>query len=162
MDSILARRSIRKYVDKKISEDDINKMIKAGMNAPSARNMKTSEFVVIKDRSILDAIVDKNPHASMLKEANLAIAVCGKELSEFWHSDLAASTQNILIKATELGIGSCWIGIYPIDQKEEDMKEVLNVPSDVRVFSVISLGYPNEQKDMNNRFDEEKIHMNVW
>lgn len=162
MDYILNRRSIRKYKDNEVSDEMINEIVKAGMNAPAARNLKISEYVIIKDKEVLNKIVEKNPHAHMLNEAPVGIVVCGKEASEFWVQDLSASTENILLKATELGLGSCWIGVYPIDQKEKDMKEILNIPDDVRVFSLISIGYANEEKEMNNAFDENRIHFDNW
>lgn len=162
MDYILSRRSIRKYKENEVSDEMINEIVKAGMNAPAARNLKVSEYIIIKEKEVLKRIVEKNSHAHMLNEAPVGIVVCGKEASEFWVQDLAASTENILLKATELGLGSCWIGIYPIDQKEKDMKEILNIPEDIRVFSLISIGYANEEKEMNNVFDKLRVHLNSW
>lgn len=162
MDSILKRRSIRKYKPDFVDDKEIYEIIKAGMNAPAARNLKSSEFIIIKNRIILNQIIEKNPHAGMLKEAPIAIVVCGKEVSEFWVQDLSAATENILIKATEFGLGTCWVGIYPIETKEKDLKDLLKIPDDIRAFSLISLGYPEEEKESNSRFDTGVIHRDEW
>ncbi len=162
MKEIFERRSIRKYKHTPVAEEDVLKIVKAGINAPSARNSKPFEFIIIDDRAVLDEMSERNEHARMLKDAPVAIAVCGHEATEFWPQDLAAATQNILLEATSLGLGTCWLGIYPIAIKEKYTKEILGVPEDVRVLSLIAVGYGDEEKHPNDKYDENIVHRNKW
>lgn len=112
MEEIFTRRSIRKYVDKEIAEESLYQILKAGMNAPTAKNLKPFEFIVVRDKEMLEQLSNATRYSHFVKNSNATIIVLGKELSEFWQQDLGAVTQNILLQATTLNIGSCWIGIY--------------------------------------------------
>lgn len=158
MKEVFLRRSIRKYIDKKISNEDITKILKAGMNAPTAKNLKPYEFVVVRDKNTLEKLSKLKKNAVFTKDSNVTIVVLGRELSEYWQQDLGAVTQNMLLEATCLGIGSCWVGMAPNCDYENYARSLLGIPEDVRVFSLITLGYSNEQKNENNNYFEEKIH----
>ena len=110
MNAIFNRRSIRKYINKDISEDIINKIIKAGMAAPSAGNEQPWHFILINDKNILNEIPKFHPYSQMLKEVSCAIVVCGdlslEKYEGFWVQDCSAATQNMLLMAQELGLGS--------------------------------------------------------
>lgn len=109
IEGILTRRSIRKYKQGQVSQNQINTILKAGMYAPSARNQQPWHFIVITDRDILNQIMQVHPYAGMLSEAQLAILVCGDktlELSkDYWVVDCSAATQNILLAAHGIGLG---------------------------------------------------------
>ena len=97
----------------------------------------------------------------MLNEANAAIVVCSRaddEKTPYWQADCGAVTENILLEATHLGIGSCWLGGYPDLEKTAKEKEILEIPEEYKVFCVISLGYPNENKKPNDNYYQEKVH----
>ncbi len=167
MDIILKRRSIRKYQNKKITKTDIEEILKAAMYAPSAGNEQPWEFIVIDDRAILDIIPTVHPYAQMLKEAPLAILVCFDLNKDHYYGyylqqDCAAATQNLLLAATVKGIGSVWLGVYPDEKRVEDIRKLFNLPENIKPFSLISLGFPNETKTMPERFDINKIHYNNW
>lgn len=119
--SILNRRSIRKYTKQEVSKEQIKEVLIAAMAAPSARNKKPWHFVVINERSVLDKIPDYHPYAKMIYEALLAILVCGNlrldENLAYLAQNCSAATQNILLRATELGLGSVWLGVYPRETK---------------------------------------------
>lgn len=159
-EGILKRRSIRKYKDKEIEEEKIKKILKAGMYAPSSRNKRPWFFIVIKDKNILKEIADFHPYGKMLYTAPLAILVCGdkniQEVEGYIALDCAASTQNILLAALGLGIGSCWIGIYPRKERMDFIKKLLKLEEKLIPISLISLGYPDEEKEMPERFEKEK------
>ncbi len=166
MKEIFERRSIRKYRDKPVSEEDIEKLLRAAMAAPSAGNQQDWEFVVIKDKDILNSIPNVHPYASMLKKAPLAIAVCADRgrgsHKGYWVQDCAAATQNILLEAQYLGLGACWLGIYPREKRVKGLKEILGLPDNVMPLSLIAIGYPDEKKGPTKRFDKSKIHINKW
>jgi nitroreductase len=161
MNEIFKRRSIREYTDTKISNEDIDMIIKASMNAPSANNERPTFYLVIDDIEKLKFLSDINQYGKMLTKASHAIIVCAKEVSSFWVQDAAAATENILLEATSLGIGSCWIGLYPKDV-EREIKDYFKIPEDIRAFSIISLGYPLNSKKKNNFYEKERIHYNEW
>lgn len=166
MNSIFKRRSIRKYTSEKVSEDTVKELLKAGMSAPSAANEQPWEFIVIRDREILKEIIDVHGYAAMLKEADVAIAVCGNinrdKVGGFWVQDCSAATENILIEAQELGLGAVWLGVYPLEERVNPIKKILKLPESITPLSIISIGYPAEHKAESNYYDESRIHYNNW
>lgn len=162
MKEIFSRRSIRKYRNQEITDDILHQILKAGMNAPTARNLKPFEFIVVKDNGILEQLSNVKKNAYFVKDSNITIVVLARELSEFWQQDLGAVTQNILLQATEFGIGSCWVGIAPNENYEQYIRQKLEIPEDIRVFSMISLGYPEEIKEKNNNYYEDKVHYDKY
>ena len=164
MNSIFERRSIRKFTNKKISDINLQEILRAGMCAPSAHNQKSWSFIVIKDKEIFKTIMQLHPYSSMLKTADIVIMVCSTDINkvDFWAQDCSAATQNILLEATALGLGSCWLGVYPIHELCERLRTIFNIPNGNIPFSLVALGYPDEQKEPNNLLDKNKIHYEKW
>jgi len=166
MNAIFNRRSIRKYINKDISEDIINKIIKAGMAAPSAGNEQPWHFILINDKNILNEIPKFHPYSQMLKEVSCAIVVCGdlslEKYEGFWVQDCSAATQNMLLMAQELGLGSVWLGVYPLEDRTKALKELMSLPENVIPLSILPIGYPAEAKEPADRFDPSRIHRNRW
>ena len=164
--AIKRRRSIRNFTDVVVRSKDINIMLDCAMSAPTARNQQAWRFVVIDDSVILNDIALNIEHAKMCKTANKAIIVCSvveNEMQElYWEQDCSAATQNILLSATELEIGSVWVAIHPRESKIEYISKLLELPKNIKPLSLIALGYPNEKKELSNRFDEDKIKYNKW
>ncbi|UCF13397.1 MAG: nitroreductase family protein [Thermoplasmatales archaeon] len=102
----------------------------------------------------------------MLKDANKAILVCGainlEKFKGYWILDCSAATENILIAAHAKGLGACWLGVYPREERIAGMKKLLNIPDHVMPLSLISLGFPAEQKTREDRYNVERIHHNKW
>ncbi|MCG3222208.1 MAG: nitroreductase family protein [Candidatus Heimdallarchaeota archaeon] len=166
MDNILTRRSIRKFVDKPVSDEDIESILRAAMASPSAGNMQPWEFLVIKDRKILDKVPEIHQYAKMALESPIAIVVCcdtSKKVREgFWIQDCSAASQNILLAAHALGLGAVWCGIYPNEERTKAFQELLKMPSDVYPVNIIPIGHPAEEKEPSDRYTEEKIHIDKW
>lgn len=166
IEGILSRRSIRKYTNQKISKEQIELLLKAGMYAPSARNQQPWHFIVVTDRDLLDKIKNSHPYAGMLNDAQAAILVCGDqelELSKgYWVVDCSAATQNILLAAHGIGLGAVWLGIHPREERKDAIHNLFNLPAKIQVLSLISVGYPDEIKEMPERFKPERIHYNEW
>lgn len=164
-DALFNRRSIRKYTNKNISESDINKILRAAMYAPSAMNNQAWHFVVIDDKKIIEEIY-KIFQQEMLKTANTLILICGdlnlEKNINYIEQNCSAATQNILLAAHGLGIGSCWIGVYPTNESISSMKKLFNLPDYVIPISLVSLGYPAEEPSAEERFKIEKVHFNNW
>ena len=164
--AILTRRSDRNYTNQKISEDQVNILLQAAMQAPSAHNYQPWHFIIIRDKKILNVIPKFHPYSKMLKQANLAITVCGDQSIEssieYNALNCAAATENILLSAHALGIGAVWLGIYPREERITGLRRLLKIPDHVTPISLISLGYPAEQVTNERRFKNNHIHQETW
>ncbi|MCK4345172.1 MAG: nitroreductase family protein [Bacteroidales bacterium] len=166
IEAILTRRSIRKYSWEKITDNQIEIILKAAMYAPSAMNQQPWHFIVIDDREKLNLIMEVHPYSKMLKEAGLAILVCGDErlqLSKgYWVVDCGAATQNLLLAAHGIGLGAVWLGVHPREERKSGIRKIFHLPDHIQPFSLISIGYPAEEKPVPERFKPERIHKNTW
>jgi len=166
IEAILSRRSIRKYLKKPIPEELINKLLKAGMSAPSAGNEQPWHFIVINDPNILGIIPSFHNHAQMLKDASVGILVCGdinlEKHEGMWVQDCSAATQNILISVQAEGLGAVWLGVYPREDRVKNLKKLLELPDNIIPFSLVSIGHPAEKKQKEDRFNKTRIHYNKW
>ncbi len=166
LDVIYDRRSIRKYQNKPIEDEKLNEILRAGMYAPSGMNKQPWTFVVCTERNTLDEVQKIHPYSSMLSSAPCCIIVCGDTKVQYTDSsyiqDCAARVENMLLAACSMGLGSCWLGIYPDKSRQKDFRKLFNMPDYIEPFCVVALGYPDEQKAMPNRFDKAKIHYEKW
>jgi nitroreductase len=166
MIEIFERRSIRKYKDKKVEAEKIEKLLEAAAAAPSAGNEQPWHFVVIKDRKRLDHLAEIHPYAKMLKEAPLAVAVCAdlnkQKHQGFWVQDCSAATQNILLEAVSLDLGAVWLGCHPAEAREKAVSEYLELPANFKTLSLIAVGYPAEEKGKTDRLSEDIVHYEKW
>ena len=165
LQAILTRRSIRRYTSQPVNDDTVTELLNAAMSAPTAGN-EPWHFVVIRDRATLDAVPTFHPHSQMLKQAQVAIAVCGdptvETLKGRWLLDCAAAAENILIAANARGLGSCWVGIYPVEERILALRDILGIPGHVTPLCMVSIGYPAEEKGPSNRFRPERVHQGRW
>jgi nitroreductase len=160
---IFARRSIRVYSGEPVREADVEALLQAGMAAPSASNLKPWHLVVVTERSVLRALADAHPHGKMLAEAALGIAVCGDPAaSRWWVVDCAAATENILLAASALGLGGVWLGCHGRPEREEAVRQVLGIPGDMGVLSLLSIGHPAEEKEARTQYDAARVHRDGW
>jgi len=167
MEVILTRRSVRKYKTKKqLSKESINNLLEAAMSAPSAGNEQPWHFVVIDDPNILSEVPTFHNHAQMLKNASIAILVCGdlnlEKHKDMWIQDCSAATQNLLLAIRAKNLGAVWLGIFPREQRLKGMKKLLNLPEKVIPFSLVSIGNPAEKQEKINRFNPSRVHYNKW
>ncbi len=170
LEMIYTRRSIRSYSDKEISNENLMKILKAAMQAPSAGNEQPWHFIVVRNKETLKKMSEAFTFGQMLPNASAAIVVCfDPKLSrypfEMLVQDCSAATQNILLAARMLGIGSVWLGVYPRKERIEKLREILGIPEDIVVLSVVSLGYPKSEDEFyeaKDRFKEERIHYERW
>lgn len=166
IDFLCTRRSIRKYTAERVSEQIVSEILKAGMFAPSARNQRPWHFIVVREKSTMSEITKIHPYSGMLMHASVAIVVCADlslEQSEgYWVQDCAAATENMLLAAHGLGLGSVWLGIHPRTERSNGIKELFKLEEKIKPFSIISLGYPAEEIPLPDRFDKERIHYEKW
>lgn len=166
MKTIMSRRSIRKYSMDPIDKEVIGAILDAADAAPCARGLRSWHFIVIDDRSILDRVPDFHPYSQMILKAPLAILVCGDTSVEpnegYWVQNCSAATENILLAATSMDIGSVWLGIYPRDQRMNDIRELIQVPENIIPFSLVVLGKPLELKEPHGKYNRSRAHWNHW
>ena len=166
MDAMLSRRSIRKYSTQPVSDEIMEELLEAAMSAPSAGNEQPWHFVVIDERQILDEIPKIHAYSQMLKDAPVAILVCGDEqllkYEGYWIQDCSAATENILIAVQAKGLGGVWLGVYPTEDRVVGIRKLLGIPEHVIPFALISIGYPAEQKPRSDRYDTSRVRHNRW
>ncbi len=166
IEGILTRRSIRKYTSEDVDEETVTKILKAAMAAPSAGNQQPWEFVVIRERSIIDEIPKFQPYSKMLAEAPLAIVICGDVTRQrhkgYWVQDCSAATQNLLLAVHALGLGAVWLAFYPVEERYKPLQTLLGLPEHIIPLSTVSIGHPAEAKPPADRFDAARIHNNSW
>jgi len=164
IDWILQRRSIRKYTSEHVDKEEITALLKAAMSAPSASNRMPWHFVVITNRKQLDRLADAHPYGKMLYDAPLCIAVCGDTATSelYWIQDCSAATENLLLAAARLNLGTVWLGVYPRQERVTRVKQLLQIPSHVIPLNLIAIGHPAEQKEARTQYTEEKVHLEKW
>ncbi len=170
LDVIATRTSVRSFTDREVSDEIVEKLLRAGMAAPSGMNMQPWEFIVIKDRAVLDDLADKLPYAKMLYEAPLAFVVCAQTRTAmsngrvwenpYWVYDSSAAIENILLAAHALGLGAVWTD--GMNDKAPIVKKALGIPESVATLGVIPIGYPAENPAPKDKWRPEKIHFNKW
>lgn len=164
MNAIYTRRSVRAFLEKAVEKEKIEKILRAAMQAPSAGNGQPWEFIVVRGEKNLKNLSSYSKYSGCLKNADVAIIVlCNKTrlvFADFWQQDLAAATQNILLQATELGLGSVWFGTAPDEEKMQFIKDLYQLDKDLFPFSIIGIGYPKDENANKfiDRFDESRIH----
>ena len=160
---LLKRRSVRKFKEDKVSDEIINELLIAGMSGPSACNRRPWEFYVVSNEEKLNEV----KKASLFSRFNapLAIVVCGNlskslplKLSSYWIQDCSAATENILLRAVDLGLGACWCGAHPQERVEENLRKCLNLDKNIIPLNIIFIGYPNESPEARHQYDENKVH----
>ena len=166
LSAILSRRSIRKFTKETVSDQVLTELLEVAMSAPSAGNEQPWHFIVIRDRQILDDIPKYHPYSHSLRETSVAIMVCGDIKLEQYEGcmvqDLSAATENILIAVQAKGLGAVWLGLHPVKERIDGVRQLLNIPRDVIPLCVIPIGYPAEQKPPANRYDKSRIHHDKW
>ena len=162
--TIFARRSIRKYTDEPVSEADVKTLLEAAMAAPSASNRKPWQFFVVTERQVLDALAEVHPHGKMLFQATLCISVCGDltQMERYWVQDCSAATENLLLAATALGLGAVWLGVYPREERVTAVSQVLGLPETITPLNLVSIGHPAEEKKPRTQYDEARVHRERW
>ena len=163
LNNIFERKSVRTYQNKEVEKEKIELMLRAGMSAPSGKDTRPWEFIVITDRAKLDSMAADLSNAKMLAQAPAAIIVCGDSIrSSYWYLDCSAAAQNILLAAESLGLGAVWTAAYPYEDRSEIVRKYTRIPDSILPLCVIPFGYPATKEQPKQKFDEKKIHYNQY
>jgi nitroreductase len=161
MNSIFHRTSIRKYQNTPVEQEKVTKMLRAAMAAPSAGNQQPWEFYVVKNDEVIRKLAATSPYAGCAVNAPMAFVACYRKhcrMPEYAQIDTSIAVQNLLLEADELGLGAVWLGIAPLQERMDAVRNVMNLPDELEAFAIIPCGYPAEEKKQQDRFEEARIH----
>lgn len=161
-EAIYNRRSCRDYKEEKITHEILKELLHAAFSAPTAVNAQPWEFVVIDDESILEKLRSKLSFANY--RAPAAIVVCGNsniglkgQDKELWVCDCSAAMENMLICATDMKLGSLWCGIFPIESRMQQVRDILQMPPNVNPLGMMYVGYPVSQAEGRSRYNDKAV-----
>lgn len=155
-DVIEKRRSIRRYKDEDVSEEQIEEILRAGFFSPSASNKRPWHFVVVKDDETKNKLAETHKYSSMVGDAPVVIVVCAdEEEASHWIEDASIATEHMHLKTTEMGLGSCWVQVRGDREREDHVSDLIDLPEEVRVLCMLPIGYPAKEKEPH---DEEIVH----
>ena len=169
IENIMTRTSIRKYKQQPVEACKVETMLRAAMAAPTAVNKQPWHFIVVNDKQMLDKLAGEGPRGNMLRNAPLAIVVCGNmekalpgDANGFWIQDTSAATENLLLAAHALGLGAVWTGVYPITERMGQVAQALGMPEYIIPLDLIIVGYPDEQPAPKDKWKPENVSYNVY
>ena len=163
LEAIYNRRSCRNFTDEPVTGEQIDTILKAAFSAPTAVNTQPWEYIVINDESVLDKVKEKmyfakyNAHTAIVVCGNMKLALKG-QYKDLWICDCSAAIENMLLAATDLGLGSLWVGIFPIEQRMETMRKILDIPSHVNPLGMVYLGHPVQVEEGRCRYREKAVY----
>ena len=161
MANLFTRVSIRKFQDKKIEKKDLEYILRAAMAAPSAGNQQPWEFYVVENREVLKQLGESSPFSAPAGKAPVAIVTAYREecdLPEFAQIDMSIMMENLWLAADEIGLGGVWLGVAPREDRMKAVEEIVGIPAGQRAFGIFALGYPDEERTQQDRFDQSRIH----
>ena len=162
MESIFHRISVRKYEDRPVEQEKIEKILRAGMQAPSAMNQQPWEFYVVTDRDKISQLAESSPYSKSAAGAPVVIVPVfrteGIPVPSLAPVDLSISLENIWLETDSLGLGGVWMASYPDPQRMQAVREILDIPENLEPFALFPLGYPAESRPQKDRYDESRIH----
>ncbi len=171
IDCIMTRTSVRSYNGEQIDDSTVTKILRAGMAAPTAANQQPWHFVVVNDQNLKDSITAAFEYTKMVKNCSFAVVVCGDmdnlftdDIPDggFWVEDCSAASENMLLAAHALGIGGVWCGIYPLKDREQRLRSILKLPSNLTPLNVMAFGYPAVSPAPKDKWTPAKIHYNAY
>jgi nitroreductase len=169
IEAILKRRSIRQYLDDEVPLNHIKEIIEAPMYAPSAWGRRPWHFVIVREKSLREKLAEASPSSAQAGRAPVVIVVVADmELARKWIEDLSIAAVYIMLEATELGYGTCFMQVRGAKNKGRDsedyVKNVLGIPEGFNVECMVSLGKPAEEKLPHSKkeVDKTKFHWDGW
>jgi len=160
MQAIQKRRSIRNFQSREVEEDKLRGVLEAGRLAPSARNMQNWKFIVVRDPETRKKLSEAAKGQAFVAEAPVVIVACGTDTDYMmtcgqhaYSIDVAIAVDHMTLEATDLGLGTCWIGAF----YEQQVKDMLDIPQKARVVALLPLGYPAQSPPPTRRKELEEI-----
>jgi nitroreductase len=165
INAMMTRRSVRRFKPQAVSDELLETMLRAAMQAPSAVNEQPWHFLVMDDRELLDGMMNIHPFAKCLKEAPMAVLVCADLTLEkapgFALQDCCAATENLLLAAHALGLGAVWLGIYA-GRRMKVIRQMLSLEEHIVPYALVAVGHPADMPAPQDRYKPERVHKNSW
>lgn len=168
METIYKRRSVRKYTETPVTDAQVKQIIRAGMAAPSAKNSQEWVFIVLREPEIYKTFSEVHVNAFAMKTAQAAILVCADLSKEqdpgqgWWIQDCSAAMENMLLEATDLGLGSLWLGVHPKPERIVCLKEVCKLPEGIEPLGIVALGEPTKDRPAIDRYLEAQVFLDTY
>lgn len=168
METIYKRRSVRKYAETPVTDAQVKQIIRAGMAAPSAKNSQEWVFIVLREPEIYKTFSEVHVNAFAMKTAQAAILVCADLSKEqdpgqgWWIQDCSAAMENMLLEATDLGLGSLWLGVHPKPERIACLKEVCKLPEGIEPLGIVALGEPTKDRPAIDRYLEAQVFLDTY
>ena len=167
--NIMTRVSVREFTGEKISEAQLDTLLRAAMSAPSALNKQPWAFIVVTDEDKIAALGEALPYSRCSNHPAVAIIPCGDlskaipgEMSAFWINDVSAATENLLLAAHAMGLGAVWTGLHPDTNRVKLVQGLLGLPEHIIPLCIVPVGVPAEQPEIKDKYKPDNIHYNVW
>ena len=166
LDAIHTRRSVRQFTAEPVTDEQLEVLLRAAMAAPSAGNQQSWRFVVVRDAETRLRLAEATPYGAPMGRASLGIVVLADTTAETfpgnWPTDCAAATENLLLAAHAIGLGAVWLGVYPGDEREAAVGEIVGAVVGVRPFSMIAIGPAEAPGPVVDRFEPEHVRQERW
>jgi len=169
IENIMTRVSVRQFTGAKISNEQIDMLLRAAMAAPSAINRQPWAFIVITDNELLAQLGEALPYSRCSNNPACAIIPCGDlskaiegEMGAFWVNDVSAATENLLLAAHAMGLGAVWTGLHPDMNRAAMVQQMLGLPEHIIPLCIVPVGVPAEQPAVKDKYVPENIHYNRW
>ena len=163
-DAMMQRRSVRQFTDSLVPEAALQDLMECAMAGPSAHNLRPWEFYMVKNKALQDKLRLVTRYSTM--NSPLILIVAGKldrtipgEGNDFWVQDCSAAVENILLAATSLGLGSCWVGLHPFGQAVKKVRDILGLQENIVPLALIHLGYGGKTPPARTQYDAQRVHI---
>lgn len=161
LEAIWKRQSIRNYLNQEVEEEKLEALLRAAMNAPTARNTQSWRFMVVTNKEALHSMINLQPYTQMMKSAYCAIIVMGdrnaSQPDEYLYVDAAAAIENMLIEGVNQGLGTCWCAIGPSKERIDAFRRYYQIEDHLIPIAAVAVGYGNEEKEKTDRYDPAKV-----
>ena len=179
MQNILNRKSVRSYNGEAIPDSVMENLLRAAMAAPSGRDLRPWQMVVMTDKSQYETVFEGNFNMQKFMESGAVIILCADttftaptrdnpdgpavvQVNQMWRDDLGAVTENLLLAAEAYGLGACWTACYPYPDRMDPIKKALQLPSTVVPYAVVPIGYHDGTTQPKDKWDPARVHYNRW
>ena len=178
MQNILSRKSVRSYNGDTIPAAVMENILRAAMAAPSGRDWRPWQIVVMTDKSLYETVFEGNFNMQKFMESGAVVILCADTIhvgptrenpdamvpqpNALWRDDMGAVTENLLLAVEAYGLGACWTACYPYADRMEPIKKALQLPPSVVPYAVVPIGYPSAENSPKDKWDPARVHYNRW
>ena len=167
LEALLTRRSIRRYTDEPVTDEEVKTLLNAAMAAPSGFGERSTRYVVVRDADTRQRLSQVSKYSGMIASAPLAIVVCGDARAEhspgtYFVHDAVAALENLLVAANALGLGAVWVGVHPWPERMESVREAVGLPEGVEPIASVAIGRSADKPVVADRYSPAFVHTDRW